>query len=247
MEILGVDIGGSGVKGALVNTKTGELISERFRLETPQPATPKAIAETLKNLVSHFHWQGAIGCGFPAIIKNGVSLSASNIDKKFIGTNVAEIFTQTTGCETSVLNDADAAGLAELKFGAGCDLKGVVLIVTVGTGLGTAVFVNGILLPNTELGHIILPNQKVAEHFASGAVREKNELSWKKWGQRFNEYLTQLEFLISPDLIVIGGGVSKRFEKFSKTLTCGTKVVPAKLFNHAGIIGAALNVALKKK
>ena len=239
MEILGVDIGGSGVKGAPVNIETGELTAERYRIPTPDPATPKAVAKTVVKLVKHFDWTGPVGYGFPAAIQNGVVKTASNIHKSWIGTNVVELFSQATGRMTRVLNDADAAGLAEMKFGAGKDQKGTVLIVTVGTGLGTAMFSKGRLFPNAELGHLFL-NGKIAEHFASDAVRKKKELNWKKWAKRFDQYLKRLQELLWLDLIIIGGGASKKFDKFSDYLTVKTEVVPAQLLNEAGIIGAAL-------
>ena len=170
MQMLGVDIGGSGIKGCLVDTETGELIGERHRLVTPQPATPAAVAHTLKALVEHFQWKGPVGCGFPATIHNGIAKNASNIDKSWIETDAAHLFADVTGLPCHVLNDADAAGLAEMRFGTGRDRKGVIILITVGTGIGTAVFVNGQLLPNTELGHLILEGM-VAEHYCSDAVR----------------------------------------------------------------------------
>ncbi len=178
MQMLGVDIGGSGIKGCLVDTATGELIGERHRLVTPQPATPAAVAHTLKALVEHFDWKGPVGCGFPATIHNGIAKSAANIDKSWIETDVAHLFADVTGQPCHVLNDADAAGLAEMRFGTGKDRsKGVIILVTVGTGIGTAVFVNGQLLPNTELGHLMLEGM-VAEHYCSDAVRKREDLSW---------------------------------------------------------------------
>ena len=239
MDILGIDIGGSGIKGAPVNSKSGELIAERKRIPTPDPATPEEITETFAQIVKDFNWSGPIGCGFPAVVRNGIVGTASNIDKKWIGVNVRQLFTQAAGSETVVVNDADAAGVAEIAFGAGRGHKGVVVIITVGTGLGTAVFSNGHLFPNTELGHIIMDG-KIAEHYTSDAVRKKEDLSWKKWSTRFNAYLAEIERLIWPDLIIIGGGVSKKQEKFFHYLETKTKILPAKLLNEAGIIGAAM-------
>ncbi len=239
MNILGIDIGGSGIKGAPVNSKSGQLIAERKRIPTPDPATPEEITETFAQIVKDFNWSGPIGCGFPAVVRNGIVGTASNIDKKWIGVNVRQLFTQAAGSETVVVNDADAAGVAEIAFGAGKGHKGVVVIITVGTGLGTAVFSNGHLFPNTELGHIIMDG-KIAEHYASDAVRKKEDLSWKKWSTRFNAYLAEIERLIWPDLIIIGGGVSKKQEKFFHYLETKTKILPAKLLNEAGIIGAAM-------
>ncbi len=245
MEVLGIDIGGSGVKGAPVNIKTGELTGERHRLSTPQPATPQAVAETLLSLVTHFDWAGSIGCGFPAVVQNGIARTAANIDKSWIDTNVEILFSEATGCPTRVLNDADAAGLAEMEFGAGKNSKGTVIMITVGTGLGTAIFTDGHLLPNSEFGHIML-NGKIAEHYASDIIRKQEDLSWEKWAERFDNYLHNIEALFWPNLIIIGGGVSKekKWRKFSQNLTLRTEVVQAQLKNHAGIIGAALRLCI---
>jgi polyphosphate glucokinase len=239
MERLGIDIGGSGVKGALVDTATGELTTKRYRIATPQPATPKAISNTVVKLVKHFAWKGGLGCGFPAAISKGVVRTASNIDDGWLGIEVSDLFSKATGNPTIVLNDADAAGLAEMKFGAGKNRKGIVFIITVGTGIGTAAFSDGCLFPNMELGHLIM-NGKIAEHFVSDAVRKNEELSWKKWSKRFNSYLHEIERLFWPDLIIIGGGASKKQEKFFRYLSTDIQIVPAQLLNEAGIIGAAL-------
>lgn len=242
MIILGVDIGGSGIKGALVDTEKGEFVSERIRIETPKPATPEAVAKTLKELVSKFDFEGPIGCGFPATVHHGVAFTAANIDKTWIDTEVEKLFTETVKRPCYVLNDADAAGLAEVKFGEGKDKKGVIVMVTIGTGLGSAIFVNGNLLPNTELGHIIL-NDDIAEHYCSDSARQRLELGWGKWGKRFNKYLERLQFLLNPDLFILGGGASKSFEKFQDKITVRTPVTTAKTLNAAGIIGAAIYAA----
>jgi len=242
MQMLGVDIGGSGIKGGLVDTETGELIGERHRIATPQPATPAAIADTLKALVEHFAWQGPVGCGFPATIHHGIAKSAANIDKSWINTDAAGIFSAVTGQPCYVLNDADAAGLAEMRYGAGQGRQGVVILITVGTGIGTAVFVNGQLLPNTELGHLILEGM-VAEHYCSDAARKRHELSWGRWGKRFNKYLARLEFLFSPDLFILGGGAAAKLAKFDHCLTTRAPLIAAASLNQAGIIGAALFAA----
>jgi polyphosphate glucokinase len=240
LHILGVDVGGSGVKGAIVDTATGELISERIRIPTPRPATPEAIGLTVKELALQHGWNGPIGMGFPAAIQHGIARTAANIDKAFIGVSVTELFSQHTGCPVFVANDADVAGLAEMRFGAGKGNKGVVLIITVGTGLGTALFSNGQLMPNSELGHIYLENGVEAERYASEAVREAEDLKWKQWGTRFNLYLTTMENLLWPDLIVLGGGASSKMDKFAPSLTLKAPVVPASFLNQAGIVGAAL-------
>lgn len=241
MQILGVDIGGSGIKGAIVDTLTGELISERHRIETPQPATPEAVAAVLAQLVAHFNWNGPIGCGFPAAIQHGIVRTASNIDQSFIGTDIDQLFSDTTTCPCFNLNDADAAGLAEMRFGEGGDQQtGVVLLVTIGTGLGTVLFTDGKLIPNTELGHIYLENGKEAERYASDGVRKAEDLGWKRWANRFNTYLKTMEMLFWPDLIILGGGASKKFDKFKDQLTVEAPVKPAAFLNQAGIVGAAL-------
>lgn len=241
MHILGIDVGGTGIKAAVVDTTTGELVSERTRTATPKPATPKAIGETLKTVLELHQWsKGPIGMGFPAAIQKGIARTAANIDSSFIGYPVAEYFSGQTECTVHVANDADVAGLAEMRFGAGKGIAGVVLIVTIGTGLGTALFVNGHLLPNTELGHVLLDNGLEAERYASEAVRVTNKLKWKEWGPRFNHYLTTMENLLWPDLIVLGGGVSKELHKFAPLITTKAPVVAAGFLNQAGIVGAAL-------
>ena len=238
-EILGIDVGASGVKGAIVNIQSGELLSDRLRIPTPEDGKPKSIAKVFAALVQQFNWKGAIGCGFPAIIKKGVAHSASNIDKSWIGQDVASLFSKASGCQTLVVNDADAAGLAELELGAAKNIKGLVILITIGSGIGTAVYINGQLLPNTELGHLFLKNQ-IAERYTSDAARKREGLTWKAWGKRFDEYLHHLDFLFSPDLYVLGGGGSKKFPKFSAQLTSLTNTIPAHFQNNAGIIGAAI-------
>ena len=240
MLILGVDIGGSGIKGAIVDTETGELKTERHRIETPQPATPEAVAAVLAKLVKHFDWNGLVGCGFPAAIQHGVVRTASNISKEFIGTNIDTLFSESTNCACFNVNDADAAGMAEMHFGEGAGQNGVVLLITIGTGLGTALFTDGHLMPNTELGHIYLENGKLAEHYASDATRKTEDLGWKSWGTRFNSYLTMMDNLFWPDLIILGGGASKKFDKFNTQIKLDTPVKPAAFLNQAGIVGAAL-------
>ena len=240
MLILGIDVGGTGIKAAIVDTQTGELVSERIRILTPKPATPEAVGATLKELVKQHQWSGPIGVGFPAAIQRGVVRTAANIDKSFIGLPIAEFFSQQTDNPVYIANDADVAGLAEMRFGAGKGIGGVVLIVTIGTGLGTALFIDGHLLPNTELGHLLLENGVEAEKYASETVRVTKELKWKDWGSRFNLYLTTMEKLLWPDLIVLGGGVSAKLHKFSTQINTQVPVVAASFLNQAGIVGAAL-------
>ncbi len=243
-EILGIDVGGSGIKGAIVDVETGVLVTERHRIETPQPATPQSIAETIKKIADHFNYKGKIGCGFPAVIKGGVIKTASNIDDSNIDVNANELFSEITGREVTVVNDADAAGIAEITFGEGKNVAGVVLIITIGTGIGSALFTDGKLVPNTEFGHIYMSNGKVAEKYTSDAVRKKEDLKWKEWGKRFNKYLKYMDFLLNPRLIILGGGASKKMEKFKEQISVKTPVKPAKLLNEAGIIGAAVNASL---
>jgi len=239
VEILGIDIGGTGIKGAPVDTVTGELLGERFRLLTPTPATPEAVSATVAEVARHFNWQGPIGCGFPAAIRGGKVRTAANVDKSWIGAKAEALFQEATGCPVTVVNDADAAGYAEMRFGAGQGRDGVVLIVTLGTDIGTALFVNGRLVPNTELGHIEVRG-KDAERRAAASVRDKKKLGWKKWAKRVDEYLQHMNAYLWPDLIIIGGGVSKNAEKFLPLLKVETEVVAAQLENEAGIVGAAL-------
>lgn len=239
MQALGIDIGGSGIKGAPVDLKTGDLLAPRLRIPTPQSGKPRPMVEIVDQIVRHFDWQGMVGVGFPAVIRRGEVRSAANIHKKWIGTRIADLLSEITGCPTYVINDADAAGLAEMAFGAGRDRPGVVLIVTIGTGLGTALFTDGCLLPHSELGHIEI-NGVDAETRTSDLVRKLEKLSWKQWAKRLDEYLLTLERLLWPDLIILGGGVAKKHDKFVPLLNIEAEVVPAMLLNDAGIVGAAL-------
>jgi len=239
MNILGIDIGGSGIKGAPVDIFTGELLAERYRIKTPKGAKPDPVAETVAKIANYFEWKDPIGIGFPAPIKGGVAMMAANISEKWVGVNVDELFSKTTGCPCTTLNDADAAGLAEMEFGAGKGQPGTVIVLTLGTGIGTAIFHRGKLLPNTEFGHLEM-NGKDAEHRASDFARQRDDLSWKKYAKRLDRYLAAMENLFWPNLFIIGGGISKEHEKFLPLLTIDTPVVPAQQFNNAGIIGAAL-------
>jgi polyphosphate glucokinase len=243
MKVLGIDIGGSAVKGAVVETNTGELLTERRRIKTSQPSKPHEVAGIVDEIIRHFEWNGEIGCGFPAVIQNGIAKTASNIDKSWIGVSIPELFKKSSNFSVNVLNDADAAGLAEMKFGAGKQHKGVVVIITIGTGLGSALFSKRKLFPNTEFGHFIL-NGQIAEKYASDLTRKKLDLSWKKWGSRFNEYLSHLEMLLNPDMFILGGGASKKCEKFQEYLNVQTEIVSAGLGNEAGIIGAAISTEI---
>ncbi|MEY2421204.1 MAG: polyphosphate glucokinase [Acidimicrobiaceae bacterium] len=240
--MMGVDIGGTGIKGAPVDIDKGELAGERFRILTPHPATPKAVADVVGEVVEHFDWKGPVGATFPAVVKDGITLSAANVDKEWIGANADQIFTDRLAMPVTVLNDADAAGLAEMRFGAGRDRSGVVIVVTLGTGIGCGLFLDGKLVPNAELGHIEIDG-KDAETMAADSVRERKELSWKKYAGRVELYIRRLDALLWPDLIIIGGGASKKAEKFLPLIDVRPQVVAAALQNEAGIVGAALAAA----
>jgi polyphosphate glucokinase len=239
MNVFGIDVGGSGIKGAPVDTATGELLEERVRIKTPQPATPEAIVKTAVEVVSEAGWQGTVGCGFPAVVKDGVLRTAANVDKAAIGFDLRAALQKELDTQVSVVNDADAAGLAEMRWGAGKYQNDVVLMLTLGTGIGTALFVDGRLVPNTELGHIEVRG-KDAEHRASDNARKRDDLNWKHYAERLDEYLHRIEDLFWPDLIVVGGGISKKSDKYFPHLTARTKVVRAEMQNNAGIAGAAL-------
>lgn len=239
MNVFGLDVGGTGIKGAPVDTVTGELLSKRIRIKTPQPATPEAIVETAVEVVRRGGWDGPVGCGFPAVIKDGVPQTAANVDDTVIGFDLRGQLEQKLGVPVNIVNDADAAGLAEMRWGEGRGTEGVVLMLTLGTGIGTALFVGGRLVPNTELGHIEIEGYD-AETRASDTARKREDLNWKQYAKRLDEYVTTIERLVWPDLILIGGGISKKSEKFLPHLTTRTEIVPAKMHNQAGIAGAAL-------
>jgi len=240
MDILGIDIGGTGIKAAIVNTKTGALISKRHRIPTPKPATPEAVTNTIQEIINHFNWKGPVGCGFPTPLQHGKCLSGGNLHETWKETSVNDIFKNKTGNEFFVVNDADAAGLAEINFGAGKGIAGVVIIITIGTGIGSAIFLDGKLLPNTEFGHVLHSNGKIFEKYAADSVRKSKSLSQKAWGKRLHEYFEHIELLLSPDLFIIGGGASKKLDKFESRINIKTPIVAAKSENEAGIIGAAL-------
>jgi polyphosphate glucokinase len=239
MQILGIDVGGSGIKGAPVEIRTGKLMAERVRIKTPEGAEPQPVADVVAQIAQSLGWKRPIGIGFPAPIKHGIAMMAANISEKWIGINADELFTSATGCPCLVGNDADVAGLAEMTFGAGKDQMGTVIMLTLGTGIGTAIFSNGQLLPNTEFGHLEM-NGKDAEERASDAARQRKDLSWKKYAKRLNRYMMQMEKLFWPDLFIIGGGISKLHQEFIPLLTVQAKVVPGQFQNEAGIVGAAL-------
>lgn len=239
MEVLGIDIGGSGIKGAPVDLSTGTLTHDRQRIETPRPADPDGVARTVAEVAKKFPLDGPVGITFPGVVKGGVTRTAANVDPAWVGTDAAQLFSQALGRPATVLNDADAAGIAEVSFGSGRGHSGLVIMLTFGTGIGSAVFMDGRLIPNTEFGHLEL-NGAEAEHQASDRIREEENLSWPKWAERVHEYLRHLEDLLWPDLLIIGGGVSKKAEKFLPLLDIRSPVVPATLLNNAGIVGAAM-------
>lgn len=239
----GVDVGGSGVKGGIVDLATGELVGERFKLLTPQPSTPEAVAETVAKVVEHFAWTGPVGVTLPGVVTHGVMRSAANIDKAWIDTDASALFAGVLGGRSVVvLNDADAAGVAEDAYGGGKDTTGVVILLTFGTGIGSAILHNGVLLPNSELGHLYVDGEE-AEHRAASSVKEKKDLSYKKWAQEVSRVLREYEALLWPDLFIAGGGISRKADKWIPLLECRTPVVPASLLNTAGIVGAAMAAA----
>jgi polyphosphate glucokinase len=235
----GVDIGGSGIKGCVVDLEIGQLVGERMRIETPQPSLPDPVYETVAEIVNSFGWTERIGVTFPGVMKHGVAYTAANVDKSWIGTDVDAGLAKLIPGSVATLNDADAAGIAEMRYGAGRDRDGVVLMLTFGTGIGSAVFVDGNLVPNTEFGHIQVDGED-GERRASAAAREREDLDYPTWARRVDRYLDVLEAGLWPDLIIVGGGVSKKAHKWVPLLSTRTTIVPAQLQNDAGIVGAAL-------
>jgi len=244
MAILGIDIGGSGIKGAPVDTKTGEMLGDRFRIPTPEDATPAQVIEIIREIAAHHNYEGAIGCTFPGVIQGQTILTAANLPDRFIGVCLSDLIREATGQPAWMINDGDAAGLAEVRFGAGRDCKGTIIMITVGTGLGSAMFTNGQLVANTEIGHLLMRDKDNnrwgdVEKFTSDAARQEEGLKWSEWGKRFNRYLKYLDSLFWPELFIIGGGAAKKFSKYADALKVQTTVIPAQLENRAGIIGAA--------
>ena len=238
--VLGIDIGGSGVKAAKVDTDAGEMLSERDRIKTPKPATPEAIAEVGRQLAANQEWTGPVGIGFPGVVQNGFVRTAANLDASWIDINADELFTDIVGCDVRMINDADAAGLAEVRFGAGKGVAGTVIMLTLGTGIGSAIFTDGKLVSNTEFGHLIMDG-KIAEDRASSRAKEEKDLSFKKWGGHLEDVLKEVEKLFWPELFILGGGISKEFDEFKEYIDkVRTPVVPAEMHNQAGIVGAGL-------
>ncbi|MFS4417233.1 polyphosphate--glucose phosphotransferase [Maribacter sp. 2307ULW6-5] len=239
MEILGIDIGGSGIKGAIVNSLTGEMLTKKHRIPTPKDRKPKDMAKVVAQIVKHFDYKGPVGVGFPTVIKHGICKSPGNLHKKWLGLNVKELFSEATGLPVTVVNDADAAGYATMNYGIGKGKQGLVVMITIGTGLGSGAFFNGELIPNMELGQIPYKKYKKIELWAADSAKTRENLSYKKWGKRFNRFLQYVELIIAPDHIILGGGASKDFKEYKDCITIETPVVPAELRNSAGIVGAA--------
>lgn len=239
MEVLGIDVGGSGIKGAMVNSLTGEILTERHRIPTPKGRKPEDMAKVVAEIAEHFSHKGPIGVGFPTIIKHGICKSPGNLHKDWLDVNVKELFTKHTGLPVTVINDADAAGYATMNYGIGKGKKGLVIMITIGTGLGSGAFLDGELIPNFELGQIPYKKHKKIELWAAASVKEREELSYEKWGKRFNKFLKYVELLVAPELIILGGGTSKDFNEFKDQIKIETPVIPAELRNYAGIVGAA--------
>jgi polyphosphate glucokinase len=246
MQAFGIDIGGTGIKGAPVDVAAGKLLADRKKIETPHPALPDAVAAVVHDVVSSFDWSGPVGITFPGVVTDGATQTAANLDPAWFGLNARDLFAKATGNPVQVINDADAAGVAEMTFGAGVNVKGTVLMLTFGTGIGSALFVDGTLVPNTEFGHIEIKGHD-AEKRASEHAKELHDMSWGKWAGRVEEYMQHMEALLSPDLFIIGGGISKESEKFVPLLKgIRAKIVPATMLNDAGIVGAAMIGAQSK-
>lgn len=238
-RVIGVDVGGTGIKGALVDTELGELVTDRVRVPTPHPSTPRQVVQTVSDVVRRIDAPGAVGVTLPAVVRSGIVETAANIDETWIGSDAGALLEKELGRPVRVVNDADAAGMAEIRWGAGRGVDGTVVVITLGTGIGSGLFIDGHLVPNTELGHLHLHHGD-AEHWAAESIREHHDLSWGKWAARVDAYLHTLETLLWPTLIIVGGGVSKKADKFLPRLTVRTPVVAAQLHNDAGIAGAAL-------
>lgn len=240
MEILGIDIGGSSLKGAIVDTGSGKMISETYRIPTPETRDPKGITECVKEMLKHFNYKGNVGCGFPTIVKKGICKDPGNLSREWLDVDVDALFEKATGQNFTVINDADAAGLAEVKFGAGRNEEGFILMITVGTGLGSGAYLHGKLIPNFELGQIPYKEYHKIEEWAASSVKTLENLSYKDWGYRFNIFLNYVQTILNPDVIIVGGGISNDWDKFKDYLILDTKIVPAQLRNNSGIMGAAI-------
>ena len=246
MDVLGIDIGGSGIKAAVVDTNAGKLVSERFRVDTPQPATPEAIAVVIRQIKDHFNWHDDIGCAFPTVVIEGKAKFSSNLDEAWKGVQIDDLFSEYCEDEETnfeIINDADAAAIAEMRFGAGRHKSGLVVVITVGTGLGSGMFYDGQLIPNTELGRMYGKQGKPVEQYAADSARKREELDFDEWGKRFDFFLKYVDRIFSPDFIIIGGGASKKIHKFRKQIKIKVPYTVSEKLNNAGIIGAAVNAA----
>jgi polyphosphate glucokinase len=248
MRVLGIDIGGSGIKAAIVNTTTGELLSERHRIDTPKPSEPKAVAKVIKEIIKHFDWKGPVGCCFPTIVVDGQCKHHGNLSKEWVGVKTDKLFKkECNGIPFYVSNDADLAGVAEMNLGAGKDKKGKVFVITIGTGIGSALFYNSKLIPNVELGRIYHTDGEIIEKFTSDSARKREELTLAEWAKRFNIFLNHIKIIHTPELFILGGGISKKFDNFKEHLTVNVPIKVAKFKNNAGIIGAAMYARKKSK
>jgi polyphosphate glucokinase len=240
MKILGIDIGGSGIKAAIVNTKTGELLTERHRIPTPKPATPEAVAKVVKEMVEHFNWKKALGCSFPTTIVDGKCIHSGNLSEKWLGVKVDKLFKKQCNLPFYISNDADLAGLAEVSLGAAKKEKGLVVVITIGTGIGSGLFYNGKLIPNLEVGKMLHTDGNIIELYTADSVRKKEDLTLEEWAIRIDSLLEYIRLVFTPSLVVLGGGISKKFDKFKRHLTTDIPVKVAEFRNNAGIVGAAM-------
>ena len=240
MELLGIDIGGSGIKAAIIDINTGDLCSERHRIDTPKPATPQAVAKVIKQMVDHFEWKKAVGCSFPTTIIDGKCIHPGNLHKDWVNVQVDQLFEKECGVPFFLSNDADLAGVAEMNLGAGKGEKGVTIVITIGTGIGSGLFYDGRLVPNLEVGKLLHTNGEIIEFYAADSIRKKEELSLKKWARRFDKFLKYVDLVFSPELVILGGGISKKYDTFKEYLTAEVPIKVAQFRNNAGIIGAAM-------
>ena len=246
MKVLGIDIGGSGIKGAIIDTKTGKLLSDRHRIATPKPATPENVVKVIKEMIVHFDWKKAVGCSFPTTIVDGKCIHSGNLSEKWLNVKVDKLFKKECKLPFYVSNDADLAGVAEVNLGAGKGEKGVVIAITIGTGIGSGLFFNGKLIPNLEIGKMLHTDGRIIEYFTADSVRKREELSLKQWALRFDILLNYARIVFSPSLIILGGGISKKYNEFKECLTTDVNIKVAEFRNNAGIIGAAMYASKKE-
>ena len=246
MKVLGIDIGGSGIKAAIIDTKTGKLLSDRHRIATPKPATPENVVKVIKEMIVHFDWKKAVGCSFPTTIVDGKCIHSGNLSEKWLNVKVDKLFKKECKLPFYVSNDADLAGVAEVNLGAGKGEKGVVIAITIGTGIGSGLFFNGKLIPNLEIGKMLHTDGRIIEYFTADSVRKREELSLKQWALRFDILLNYARIVFSPSLIILGGGISKKYNEFKEYLTTDVNIKVAEFRNNAGIIGAAMHASKKE-